>query len=242
MCDFLREWCENGCVDDVDLTTLQLDVYMTKTGPWSPDHGEIEIPDGWEFLASGDAFVTRTVKAAGVFWVAWRPRSRSRRHRRKLGLWAPEETIATAEAKAIATADERSKRRDQSARSRQRQEATYEAEFADAIRRFLAFAPEHAELADAIATQAATRAVQVGSGRVGRTRALSLEERAALAARATIRHQHTTYEDDLVDASMEDPWGEEQRYSDVKADARVVVDEFLDRHRQTPQTDPSESD
>ena len=238
----MREWCENGRVDDVDLRTLQLDVYMTKTGPWSPDHGEIEIPDGWEFLASGDAFVTRTVKAAGVFWVAWRPRSHNRRHRRKLGLWAPEETIVAAEKRAIATADERSKRRDQSAISRQRQEATYEVEFADTIRRFLAFAPEHAELAEAIATEAATRAVQVGSGRVGRTRTLSLEERAALAARATIRHQHTSYEDDLMDASVEDPWGEEQWYSEVKADAQVVVDEFLDHHREAPQVGPSDSD
>ena len=56
---------------------------------------------------------------------------------------------------------------------------------------WLDFAPEHAELAEQIATLAADRAVVVGSGRVGRTRLLPLEERAALAARATIRHRFT---------------------------------------------------
>ena len=30
---------ENG------LTKLHLDVYLTREGPWNPDHGEIEIPD-----------------------------------------------------------------------------------------------------------------------------------------------------------------------------------------------------
>ncbi len=62
-------------MDETDLTKLQFDVYMTRDGPWNPEHGEIEIPDDWEFLPSGDAFVTRRVKAAKRFWVAWRPRA-----------------------------------------------------------------------------------------------------------------------------------------------------------------------
>jgi hypothetical protein len=61
-------------MDDVDLTRLQLDVYMTRQGPWNPDHGDLEIPESWDFLPSGDAFVTRRVKATGTFWMAWRPR------------------------------------------------------------------------------------------------------------------------------------------------------------------------
>lgn len=54
-------------------------------------------------------------------------------------------------------------------------------ELEDAIRRFLAFAPEHVDLADQIAREAATLAAEVVSGRVGRTRSLSLEERASRA-------------------------------------------------------------
>ena len=60
-------------MDETDLTKLQFDVYMTRDGPWNPEHGEIEIPDDWEFLPSGDSFVIRRVKAAERFWVAWRP-------------------------------------------------------------------------------------------------------------------------------------------------------------------------
>ncbi len=49
-------------MDDGNLTRLQLDVYMTREGPWNPDHGDIEIPESWDFLPSGDAFVTRRVQ------------------------------------------------------------------------------------------------------------------------------------------------------------------------------------
>lgn len=225
-------------MDRADLTMLQLDVYMTREGPWNPDHGEIEIPQDWEFLAAGDAFVTRRVKAAGVFWVAWRPRGRNRQHRRRLGLWAPKEAIEAAEAEAAATEEQRTTRRESSARSRAKQEAAYRDELEEALRRFLAFTPEHLHLADEIAQEAATRAAEVGSGRVGRTRTLSLDERAALAARALIRHRYTSYEDDLLDASLEDSWGEEFWYREVKAEAKTLVDEFLDRHREAPPTDP----
>lgn len=225
-------------MDEPDLTTQQLDVYMTREGPWNPDHGEVEIPDDWELLPSGDAFVTRRVKAAGTFWVAWRPRGRNRPHRRRLGLWAPNETIEAAKAEAAATVEERSKRSEQSARSRVQQEDAYRDELEDTIRRFLAFAPEHVELADEIAREAATRAAEVGSGRVGRTRMLSVDERASLAARALIRHRHTSYDDDLFGASMDDPWDEEFLHREIKAEAQSGVDEFLERHRVKPRVDP----
>ena len=85
-----------GPVAEVDLQQLQLDVYDTRDGPWNPEHGPLAIPDGWAFLPSGDAYLTRQVKTAGKYWVAWRPRGRNRPHRRKLGLWAPAEAIEQA--------------------------------------------------------------------------------------------------------------------------------------------------
>jgi hypothetical protein len=66
--------------EDTDLTAEHLDVYDTRAGPWNPDHGPIEIPDDWDFLPSGDAFVTRQVKAGGAYWNSWQPRDRNRRH------------------------------------------------------------------------------------------------------------------------------------------------------------------
>ncbi len=170
--------------------------------------------------------------------MAWRPRGRNRQHRRRLGLWAPKAVIEAAQAEAAATETQRSKHREHSARSRAKQEAAYRDEFEDAIRRFLVFAPEHLHLADEIAREAATRAAEVGSGRVGRTRMLSLEERASLAARAVIRHRHTSYEDDLFDASMDDPWDEGFWYREIKAEAQRAVDDFLRRHREAPGVNP----
>src|SRR5690349_5891975 len=142
----------------VDLTAVVLDVYDSRTGWWNPEHGELVPPETWAFLPTGEAFVTRTVKSAGVFWLAWSPRSASRRHRRLLGLWAPETTIVAARQAAADTAAQRAVRREAGARSRERQEARYQDELTAAIVAFLAFAPEHEELAATIAKQAAQRA------------------------------------------------------------------------------------
>lgn len=68
---------------------------------------------------------------------------------------------------------------------------------------------------------------------------LSLDERASLAARALIRHRYTSYEDDLSDAMVDEPWDEAFWYREVKADAQSAVDEFLDRHRETPRAKPT---
>jgi hypothetical protein len=188
------------------------------------------MPEGWEFLPTGDAFVTRRVKAAGDYWLVWRPRSRSVPHRRLLGLLAPTAAIEAARAEAEATLEVRSARQAQGARYRARREDDYRGELAEAIVAFLDFVPEHAELAATIAADAAGRAGEVGSGRVGRTRKLSLDQRAELAARALIRHRHTDYEDRL-EAEV---WDDEYLYRRVKADAQQGVDEFLRQHRERP--------
>ena len=81
-----------------DPTGLNLDVYDTRDGLWNPEHGALEMPEGWKHLPTGDAFVTRRVKAAGVFWLLWQPRGRNRPHRRSLG-FSPATTISTAQRK-----------------------------------------------------------------------------------------------------------------------------------------------
>ena len=40
-------------VAEDDPTSENLDVYDTKTGWWHPVLGDLEVPGGWEFLASG---------------------------------------------------------------------------------------------------------------------------------------------------------------------------------------------
>lgn len=216
---------------EADIRNLNLDVYDTKAGWWNPDHGELDIPEDWEFLPQGDPYLTRTVKAAGAWWHAWLPRTRRRPHRRSIGLWAPAAAIKAAHEKAAATADVRARRRESWPRERVRQETRDAAELASAIVAFLDFEPQHERLARQIAREAAARAAVVGSGRVGRTRTISIDERAALAARAYIRHRHTTYEENLDELWDEDSRDSEAAYRDVKAEAQEAVDEFLASHR-----------
>jgi hypothetical protein len=129
-------------------------------------HGELEIPEDWDLLPQGDAFLTRTVKSAGAWWQAWLPRTRSRRNRRSVGIWAPAESIAAAryKAAATATADARARRRDQYPAERDRRQAVDAGELEAAIVAFLAFGSDHADLAASIAREAAARATVVSSG------------------------------------------------------------------------------
>lgn len=211
-----------------ELLSQHLDVYDTRDGPWNPDHGEIEVPDHWDLLPAGDAFLTRTVKAGGVYWFSWKPRTRSRPHRRLIGIWAPRSAIEAARLAAEATAEKRSRQRQQGEAHRLRREAAYQAELRTAIVAFLDFDDAHLALAEQIADEASARAAVVGSGRVGRTRTISMEERAALAARAYIRHRLTSYEDDLADTAV---WDDDFLYREVKAAALHAVDDLLASHR-----------
>ena len=120
------------------------------------------------------------------------------------------------------------------ARHRDKVEDAYRGQFVAAVVAWLAFAPEHAALAEQIATSAADRAVVVGSGRVGRTRLLPLEERAARAARAAIRHQFTDYDDRLAELDPFEAEVDDFEYHSIKHDAHDAVDEFLDTHRPPP--------
>jgi hypothetical protein len=208
-----------------------LDVYDTKEGLWNPDHGELELPADWELLPAGDTFVTKRVKAAGVYWTAWLPRSRSRAHRRKLGVFAPTAVISQARVDAEVTEERRARQRVSNARHRDKVEGAYRSEFTAAVLAWLDFAPEHTELAVEIAEAAATRAVEVGSGRVGRTKQFPLEERAALAARATIRHRFTDYEDHLVELDPFESDVDDYAYRLAKKAAHEAVDDFLCGHR-----------
>lgn len=213
-----------------DLTALHLDVYDTRTGPWNPDRGDIEIPEDWEFLPRGDAFVTRTVKAGGRYWLCWQPRGQHRAHRQLQGLWAPADVIQAAKQRAKDTAERRAATRQVSARSRAKREQRYEDQLRAAILDFLDFAPAHRDLAEQIATGTAARAAVVGSGRVGRTQLLTLEDKARLAARAHIRHRYTGYEDELDKVPL-DAWGEDDLYREIKGSAHEAVDDFLEQHR-----------
>jgi hypothetical protein len=68
---------------------------------------------------------------------------------------------------------------------------------------------------------------------VGRTRLLSLDQKAELAARAHIRHRYTSYHHELDQIPFE-AWQEDDVYREVKGAAHQAVDHFLDEHRSMP--------
>lgn len=150
-CARCRPRSETGAVAAQDPVLLNLDVYDTRDGLWNPEYGSLEEPGGWEFLPRGDAFLTRRVKAGGVYWTLWRPRGAGRPHRRLLGLLAPKAAIEATQAQAAATAEVRRSHRVQGGAYRTRKEEAYRLDLAAAIVASLDFAPEHAQLAETIA-------------------------------------------------------------------------------------------
>ena len=127
---------------------------------------------------------------------------------------------------------QRARSRVAGARHRERLEADYQSELRDTVVRWLDLAPEHHDLAARIADGAATQATVVGSGRVGRTKTISVDERAALAARAYIRHHHTDYHERLDNASVglgDDI--DDDDYRKIKRVAHDEVEALLDAHR-----------
>lgn len=195
---------------------------------WCRQYGSIDIPEGWESLPTGDAFITRQVKLKGPHWVAKKP---AKGYTRTLGIWAPKENIEAVQKLAEQTRTQRESKRLISRAQREKQEAKYRDGFAEAVYEYLGFASKYEELAHDIAEAVAVHATEVGSERVGRTRKLSLEEKAMLAARAYIRHNFTPYEDQLLEFGFDLEPGD-FLYREVKSESQEAVDEFLSHHRE----------
>jgi hypothetical protein len=158
------------------------------------ENGEkLSPPAGWVFLPAGDAGITRKVTSSGIFW---RVQTRMGRRVISQGIWAPEETIALAkqEVEAVRLTAAYKKKLASDRQRRGRKQAEYEQEFCLAVRTFLAFAPSHQEVEKAMARAITVHAVPVGSGTVARTAMIPVEERAAKAVIAWMRHQTTAYE------------------------------------------------
>lgn len=104
----------------------------------------------------------------------------------------------------------------------------------DEIVRFLNFAPEHKALASDIAWSAAKRACRVGSGKVGRNRGMTPQNKAKKAAMAYIRHRFTEY-DREVSRMQNKVRGKgkkfKEAYGKLKWSAVKDVTRFIEKHR-----------
>ena len=159
----------------------------------APDGQVLSAPEGWILLPPGDAALTRRAKAAGDHWIVQEKKGRKTFSR---GIWAPSATIdrLRAELEAERSTEGYSKRKEADARRRDVAQADYVEDFFVAVLAFLAFHPNHADLADRLARAVSDHATPVGSGTVARTKRIPVEQRAEAAVIAWMRHQTTAYE------------------------------------------------
>jgi hypothetical protein len=169
---------------------------------WS--YGEsVNIPAHYEYLPVGDGPKTKYVNAHTD--LVYRKMEKDGSYSRVVGLWAPKEIVARAEALVSPSSPEsRAKSR---ARSQEREQAKARAE----IKRLYPSIP--AQDLEAVVE----RAFLVGSGRVGRSGLLPLEEKCRLAVIAHVRHCHTNYE------SYFGIKGPADEVEDVRSEARELV-------------------
>lgn len=153
----------------------------------------LTTPDGWVLLPPGDAVLTRRVKAAGDHWVVQEKKGRKIFSR---GVWAPAATIdrIRAELEVERSTESYAKRKEVDAKRREMVQADYAEDFTGAVVMFLAFHPNHADLAHRLACAVADHATPVGSGTVARTKRIPVEQRAEAAVIAWMRHQTTAYD------------------------------------------------
>jgi hypothetical protein len=148
-------------------------------------------------LPPGDAALTRRVKAAGDHWIVQEKKGRKVFSR---GVWAPATTIdrIRAELDAERATEGHAKRKAADACRRDQAQAEYVEDFFGAVVAFLAFHPNHADLADRMARAVTDHATPVGSGTVARTKRIPVERRAEAAVIAWMRHTTTGYDGTVI--------------------------------------------
>jgi hypothetical protein len=172
-------------------------IRLLKPGPNNTLIGEngqvITPPPNWSFLAAGDAGITRKVTAKGEYW-----RVQSKKGKRLIskGIWAPTLTIIQAKELVQATRNTEvyQKKRISEIKRREKKQQEYEQEFQSAVVDYLAFHEKYRMLEKKMAIAITKHAIPVGSGTVARTAMIPIEERAAKAVIAWMRHQTTAYD------------------------------------------------
>lgn len=163
-------------------------------GKITNEYGEIETPPtDWSFLPAGDAGITRKVTSKGNFW---RVQFKKGRRIVSKGIWAPSTTILWAQQEVENTRGTAAyaKKQEQAKILRQKKQDNYAIEFTEAVKTFLNFDAVYTELQDKMASAITAHAIPIGSGTVARTSMIPIEQRAAKAVIAWMRHQTTGYD------------------------------------------------
>jgi hypothetical protein len=153
----------------------------------------VKPPIAWVFLPAGDAGVTRKVTAKGEYW-----RVQYKKGRRTIskGVWAPKATIQQAQEAVteVRETDEYKKKQDYALKRRTKKQEEYDAAFCKAVEDYLNFHDRYKSMEQKLAKAVTAHTIPVGSGTVARTQMIPIEERAARAVIAWMRHKTTAYD------------------------------------------------
>jgi len=155
------------------------------------------VPAGWQKLPSGDASITRKLKSLGPSWTVQEKKGRkSFSH----GVWAVKEHIEAAKSlvEAQRADPKHQKKLAQAKVRREEKEVVFSTDFQQEIIKFLNFDKKYQALVEQLAILVKEHAVPVGSGTVARSSSVTLDDKAALAVMAWMRHQTSAYDSTSV--------------------------------------------
>lgn len=176
---------------------MEKDIRIVKPGPDGAlvgEHGDLLTPPAdWAFLPAGDAAITRKVTAGGSYW---KVEVKMGRRTISKGIWAPAVNISQAQklVNAVRLTDAYQLKRHADIKRREKKQQLYEADFCRAVEDYLHFHPQYKSMELKLAKAITMHAIPVGSGTVARTQMIPVEERAAHAVVAWLRHQTTAYD------------------------------------------------
>lgn len=161
---------------------------------YSKDGCFVDMPEGWEFIPSGDPALTRRLKAAANdYWIVKRKIGRKEFG---VGLCVPK-GLADGIAEQLKTerkTPEYQRKLEAGRRRREKEQEEYQEDFEQAVLQFLHFHNRYRELAAKLAKTITKFTTPVGSGTVARTQRIPIEQRARAAVIAWMRHNTTDYD------------------------------------------------
>ena len=155
------------------------------------------VPTGWQKLPAGDASITRKLKSLGPSWTVQEKKGRkSFSH----GVWAAKEHIEAAKSlvESQQADPKHQKKLAQAKVRREEKEVVFGTDFQQEIIKFLNFDKKYQALVEQLAVLVKEHAVPVGSGTVARSSSVTLDNKAALAVMAWMRHQTSAYDSTSV--------------------------------------------
>lgn len=175
------------------IETLEVRPFSKPRHVLSADGCILAVPTGWILLPPGDAALSRRIKQDGPTWTMVEVKGRKRFSK---GIWAPAARIVALRAELLVERQNPAYQRKLTSGRKRRaaEQEVYAEDFRGAVLACLDFHPVHAAKAEALSRLIADHSVPVGSGTVARTERIPINQRAAAALIAWMRHQTTGYD------------------------------------------------